>query len=201
MSAELAFVGDIHGNLSALKGLWNLITRNQISHTIFLGDYINKGKQSAAVLDELLAHAATGKATLLAGNHEKALLHALERKDLSAFLKIGGAATIRSYIGNRVGPDVLDEFTTKLPRKHLDELRRMPMVYETDDLIAQHIPPQSPIHKYIISAHAPVGDLPRVGPYSSQLDTGCGSESGRLTALLWPGLNYLQVDSHGFQVS
>lgn len=197
MSTELAFVGDVHGNLPALQGLWDALVRRDVPHVIFLGDYINKGARSADVLQELISHAEAGRATLLAGNHETALLDALDRADLSAFLKMGGAMTIRSYVGGRVGPDVLGEFTAKLPREHLKAIRRMPPTYETSDLVAQHVSPRSSTRKFRISAHAPVGDLPRIGRRSAQLDTGCGTESGRLTALLWPTLEYVQVDPHG----
>jgi serine/threonine protein phosphatase 1 len=201
VTTELAFVGDVHGNLPALQGLWEALVRRDVPHVIFLGDYINKGARSADVLHELISHAGAGHATLLAGNHETALLDALDREDLSAFLKMGGAMTIRSYVGGRVGPDVLDEFTRKLPRDHLKALRRMPLTFETDDLVAQHVPPKSSTRKFRISAHVPVGDLPGVGRRSAQLDTGCGTDSGRLTALLWPRLDYIQVDSHGVVVT
>ena len=201
MSTELAFIGDVHGNLPALQGLWNALVLRDVPHVIFLGDYINKGARSADVLHELISHAEAGRATLLAGNHETALLDALDRGDLSTFLKMGGAMTIRSYLGGRVGPDVLGEFTTKLPREHLKALRRMPLTYETDDLVAQHIAPSSSTRKFRISAHVPVGDLPRVGRRSALLDTGCGTDSGRLTALLWPTLDYTQVDADGVVVT
>jgi hypothetical protein len=201
VSPELAFVGDVHGNLPALQGLWGALVRRDGPHVIFLGDYINKGARSAEVLHVLISHSEAGRATLLAGNHETALLDALDRADLGAFLKMGGAMTIRSYVGGRVGPDVLGEFTTKLPSEHLNALRRMPLSYETDNLIAQHAPPWSSTHKFRISAHVPVGDLPRVGRRSAQLDTGCSTDSGRLTALLWPSLVYIQVDAHGVVVT
>lgn len=201
MSIELAFVGDIHGNLSALQGLWNALGRREIRHVVFLGDYLNRGPRSAEVLSELISHVEAERATLLAGNHETALLDALDRQDLSAFLKMGGAMTIRSYMDRRVGPDVLSEFTTKLPREHLKALRAMPLTYETDDLIAQHVPSPSAPQKFRISAHVPIGNLPRVGRRSAQLDTGCGNDSGRLTALLWPALDYIQVDARGVVVT
>jgi hypothetical protein len=153
------------------------------------------------VLQELISFAQAGRATLLAGNHETALLHALDSADLSAFLKMGGATTIRSYVGGRIGPDVLSEFAAALPQEHLPALRRMPLTYETDDLIARHFPPPSAIPKFRISAHVPVGDLPRIGQRSAQLDTGCGAGSGRLTALMWPTLDYIQVDTHGVLVT
>jgi serine/threonine protein phosphatase 1 len=201
MSSDLAFVGDVHGNLDALRGLLEALGRCEVSHMVFLGDYINKGQQSAGVMAELIPLLHAGRATLLAGNHEIALLEALERADLASFLKMGGATTVRSYVGGRVGPAVLTDFTAALPPTHLEALRRMPLTYETDDLIAQHsISPMS-TRKFRITAHVPVGELPRIGPRSAQLDTGCGPDAGRLTGLLWPTLDYIQVDSDGVLVT
>lgn len=198
---ELAFVGDVHGNLRALGGLWDALVRLKVPHTVFLGDYINKGPYSADVMQELVSHAEAGQATLLAGNHEVALLDALDREDLSAFLKMGGATTIRSYLSAPVGPDVLSEFRAKFPSRHLDALRLMPLVYETDKVVAQHITSRSSTLKFRISAHVPVGDRPRIKRRSAHLDTGCGTDPGRLTALLWPRLNYVQVDANGVVVT
>lgn len=197
MSTEIAFVGDVHGNLSALQGLWDVLATRGQPHAIFLGDYVNKGRQSAEVMEELLAYSRAGCATLLRGNHEAALLDALDTGDLAAFLKMGGAMTIRSYVGSKVGPDVLGDFRTKFPGRHLDAIRRMPQTYESDDLIAQHIPAAASTPKFRISSHLPIGESPRIGRCSAQLDTGCGAGAGRLTALLWPGLDYVQVDSGG----
>ena len=51
---ETAFVGDIHGNLAALSGLLALLDRiGNIDRIVFLGDYINKGQDSAAVIQTL----------------------------------------------------------------------------------------------------------------------------------------------------
>jgi Calcineurin-like phosphoesterase len=201
MRPELAFVGDVHGNLHAMRGLWDALTLRDATHVIFLGDYINRGTQSADVLRELIAFSQEGRATLLAGNHETALLDALDRADLRIFLKMGGAMTIRSYVGGRVGPDVLGDFRAKLPRPHVEALRRMPLTYETEDFVAQHLPARPSARKFLISAHVPVGDLPRIRQRSAQLDTGCGTPSGRLTALLWPSLDYIQVNPDGLLVT
>ncbi|MCA1674126.1 MAG: metallophosphoesterase [Actinobacteria bacterium] len=201
MSAEIAFVGDVQGNLSALRGLCDVLAARGEPHAVFLGDYVNKGTQSAEVMQELLAYSRAGRATLLMGNHEAALLDALDTGDLTTFLKMGGAMTIRSYVGARVGPDVLRDFRARFPNEHLDAIRRMPETYESDDLIAQHTPPAASTPKFRISAHVPVGELPRIGRHSAQLDTGCGAESGRLTALLWPSLDYVQVDARGATVT
>lgn len=200
MRTEIAFVGDVHGNLSALRGLCAVLVTRGVPHAVFLGDYINKDRQSAGVMQELLSYSQAGWATLLRGNHETALLDALDTGDLAAFLKMGGAMTIRSYVRARVGPDVLRDFRDKFPSQHLDAIRRMPQTYESDDLIAQHIPPAASTPKFRISSHIPVGELPRIGRYSAQLDTGCGTGAGRLTALMWPDLDYVQADAQGTMV-
>jgi serine/threonine protein phosphatase 1 len=194
---EIAFVGDVHGTLGALRGLCDALTARGGPHMVFLGDYVNKGAQSAEVMQELIARSRAGQATLLAGNHEVALLAALDSGDLTTFLKMGGAMTIRSYVGAKVGPDVFRDFRANFPSDHVKAIRCMPETYESDDLIAQHMPPVASTTKFWISAHVPVGKLPRIGRHSAQLDTGCGEQSGRLTALLWPSLDYVQVDSRG----
>lgn len=201
MSPQLGFVGDIHGNILALRGVWDALMRQDVSHVVFLGDYINKGERSAEVVQELVTHAESGRASLLAGNHETALLRAIDRQDLSGFLKMGGATTIRSYVGGPVGADVLGDFLASIPAEHLQVLRRMPLTYETQMLVAQHSPPKSPMAKFRISAHVPVGLHPRITKHSAELDTGCGYDWGRLTALLWPGLEYIQADCHGHIVT
>lgn len=197
MSAEIAFVGDVHGNISALLGLCDALAARGDPHTVFLGDYINKGARSAEVLQELLTYSRAGRATLLKGNHEAALLDALNTGDLTTFLKMGGAMTIRSYVGARVGPDVLADFSARFPDEHLIGIRSMPETYESVDVVAQHTAPGASTSKFRISAHVPTGLVPRIGRRTAQLDTGCGSGVGRLTALLWPGLDYVQVDPDG----
>ena len=197
MSDETAFVGDVHGNLEALRGLNTALAALGQPHVVYLGDYVNKGQRSAEVMEQLLRSSQAGQATLLRGNHEAALLDAFETADLSAFLKMGGAMTIRSYVGRDVGPDVLADFKAAFPNEHLDAIRQMADRYETNEVIAQHGPSAPTTSKFRISAHVPVGELPRIGPSSAELDTSGGAESGRLTALLWPSRNYVQVDTSG----
>jgi serine/threonine protein phosphatase 1 len=199
MSKQLAFVGDVHGNLDALHGILNTLAELGHPHAIFLGDYLNKGPHSAAVLSELVARQQVGEVSLLAGNHETALLNALDTGDLAPFLKMGGATTIRSYLHRPVGPEVLLDFRAHLPREHVEALRAMPLVWESEDVIAQHAPSDITTSKFRISAHVPVGILPRITGNLAQLDTGIGSQesAGRLTALLWPSRDFVQVHASG----
>jgi serine/threonine protein phosphatase 1 len=202
MTDRLAFIGDVHGNLDALKGILNTLAAHEGLHLVFLGDYLNKGPHPAEVLELLLTKRRAGEATLLAGNHETALLTALNTADLTLFLKMGGATTIRSYLRRPVRPDVLDDFRAHLPARHLEGLRSMPLSWESEDVLAQHAPASALGGRFSISAHVPVGLRPRITATSAQIDTGSGSsgDSGRLTALLWPSRNYVQVDAAGRQV-
>jgi serine/threonine protein phosphatase 1 len=197
-TAETAFVGDIHGNVAALDGLAHLILNDPtVKHTVFLGDYVNKGADSAAVLDRLLRISETHAVTVLRGNHEAEMLMALDSGDLAAFLKLGGATTIRSYVRRPVGADVIADFRSSVPADHLQFLRAMPDVYQTEQVVASHRPRTGGGTRFRISAHLPVGAYPVVGADFAHLDTGCSSPSGRLTALRWPSRTFTQVDSTG----
>lgn len=200
MTSQLAFVGDIHGCLPALRGILRAIDALGVSHTVFLGDYINKGPHSYQVMDEVLSVADSGAATLLSGNHDRAMVAALDLGDLAPFLKIGGASTIRSYVGGDVGPDVLTNFRASVPLEHLVALRSMPEVFKAEGVVAAHSFEGWSDSRYQISAHVNVGELPVISRQGAQIDTGCGSASGRLTALVWPSLTVVQVDNWGARV-
>lgn len=201
MTVPTAFVGDIHGNFDALLGIWSELRSREIAHTVFLGDYINKGQESSRVLEFLLGLVESDAATMLAGNHENALVTAFETKDLRAFLKMGGAATIRSYVRGPVSADVLSDFAANFPHEQLMAIRSLPTSFETSEILAQHTrPSRHPTGKYSISAHSPIGKTPRINSQEARLDTGCGEDGGRLTALIWPTLDYIQVNNDGTPV-
>lgn len=201
MSTSLAFVGDLHGNLPALQGIRDILQPISGLEFVFLGDYINKGEESAQVLEQLISMRKEGQATLLRGNHESALIDALDTSDLTAFIKMGGALTIRSYLNRPVKANVDRDFRENFPAHHLAELRAMPMVWQSDLVVAQHVPHEASDERFIVSAHVHVGATPRISERRAQIDTGCGEPNGRLTAFLWPSREYVQVDSSGKQLN
>lgn len=202
MTDKLAFVGDIHGNLGAAHRIVRAVWDRGVERIVFLGDYINKGERSAEVLTFLIDLWKEDRALLLMGNHEAALLEAIETGVLGSFLRMGGAMTIRSYVQGHVGPDVLADLLRGMPLEHLEALRAMPQAFEIDGLVAQHIPRVMTTARFQVSAHVPVGPRPRIGDGFAMLDTGCGdSPTGRLTAFLWPSQKYLQVEAAGEPLS
>ena len=103
---RLYAIGDIHGHLDLLDGLLAQIRADEAARggpkgeLIFLGDLINRGPQSAQVIDRLIALKAERPETrFLLGNHEEAFLTALDghRDALRFFDRIGGSETILNY--------------------------------------------------------------------------------------------------------
>jgi serine/threonine protein phosphatase 1 len=94
---ELA-IGDIHGCARSLETLLKVVRPEKADTVVFLGDYIDRGPDSCAVLDMILELHQRCTVIALTGNHEKMLLQA--RSEPAAFaewLKQGGHATLNSY--------------------------------------------------------------------------------------------------------
>ena len=91
-------IGDIHGCYDALRALEAAVPILPEDMVITLGDYINRGPQSAAVLEWLIARQAIGQLIAVRGNHEIMMLEARRGGgSLVDFLSVGGDATLRSY--------------------------------------------------------------------------------------------------------
>lgn len=128
------------------------------------------------------------------------MLKALDTGDLAGFLKMGGASTIRSYVTRDVGADVVSDFRACVPVEHINLLRNMPRLYETQYVVASHQPARADDTRFQISAHIPVGDMPNISTNFAHIDTGCSASSGRLTAFAWPSLTFTQVDAGGYPI-
>ena len=130
-------VGDIHGRADLLDELIALIeadeqTRGPAETTlIFLGDIVDRGPGSAAVIDRLRAlRAVRHDVRFLLGNHEEIFLGALdgEPKALRLFCRIGGRETVLSYGMDAAEYERLDyeelvqRLETLVPDEHRDFL-------------------------------------------------------------------------------
>ena len=97
MSRTLA-IGDIHGCFNALQTLTEFAKIDGDDLVITLGDYVNRGPNSCAVLDWLIHHHSLGHLIPLRGNHEIMMLEARkDTKSMKRFVDVGGDTTLRSY--------------------------------------------------------------------------------------------------------
>jgi serine/threonine protein phosphatase 1 len=99
-------VGDIHGRLDLLEELLARIEADNCARgkarttIIFLGDLVDRGPESAQVVERLrLYHPPFAKTVFIMGNHEEVLLRILggESDLIKDWLKFGGAQCASSY--------------------------------------------------------------------------------------------------------
>jgi len=100
-------IGDIHGRLDLLTELLEKIEEHasrlpevRTQHVILLGDLIDRGRESAQVIDYVHhVQSQTDELVVLMGNHEELMLRALngEQGVFRAWMRIGGDATLRSF--------------------------------------------------------------------------------------------------------
>ena len=98
-------IGDIHGRLDLLLEVQRRIDDDKASFPaahvteIYLGDYIDRGPESAGVVTRLIGRAQETHARFLRGNHEQMLLDFLAGDDacLDLWRTVGGMATLHSY--------------------------------------------------------------------------------------------------------
>jgi serine/threonine protein phosphatase 1 len=95
-------IGDIHGFLTSFDALIEAIAPTPQDHIVLLGDYVDRGPDSAGVLDRILKLHQSHRLTSLKGDHEQMMLQAREsREHYSDWLLNGGDMTLRSYAGVR----------------------------------------------------------------------------------------------------
>ena len=95
-------IGDVHGCARQLDALLDAIQPAADDHLVFLGDCVDRGPDSAAVLKRVLHLRRARRVTFVLGNHEQMMLAARESHErLTDWLVNGGDQTLRSYAGVR----------------------------------------------------------------------------------------------------
>ncbi|KMJ57679.1 serine/threonine protein phosphatase [Bacillus sp. LL01] len=145
-------ISDIHGDLDKFERLLEIIQydKNQ-DQLLLLGDYVDRGPKSRAVLDKVIKLTAEGAITLI-GNHDKMMIDAFDNTEDPLHLKRwyynGGIKTLQNY-GYDIEKDdakywySTDEMPEPLAineqiRPHLEFLKTLPFYYETDTHIFVH---------------------------------------------------------------
>lgn len=129
-------IGDIHGCSTALRTLARLVGLRPDDQLITLGDYVDKGPDTAGVLDWLTRRADRNPGSLIAlrGNHDQMMLDA--RRDAAAFAdwwQNHGDETLDSYPPSRTG-DPLDA----VPARHWRFLESTRLYFEQDEHFYVH---------------------------------------------------------------
>lgn len=91
-------IGDVHGCFTALTTLAAFVPFSPDDVLVTLGDYVDRGPNSCAVLDWLIHRRRRGELVALRGNHEVMMLQARESDEaLSRWREVGGDAALASY--------------------------------------------------------------------------------------------------------
>jgi serine/threonine protein phosphatase 1 len=145
-------IGDIHGDLASLRLLFERLPELVPEDTVvFLGDYIDRGPDSAGVVAWVREFTARSPAKVIAlrGNHEDAWLQVVDEGWPEFVFPRGNGCleTLRSFIGGE-HPDEdevptyeeLEEmFAAKfLPADVVAWMREMPFFYEDEHAIYVH---------------------------------------------------------------
>lgn len=145
-------VGDIHGDLAALKTAIAKIPKLDAQDTmILMGDYLDRGAQSAQVIEFIrkeLPKLVPGKLICLRGNHEDGWLRVASGGWPEFVIPIanGCLATLRSYRGQPCEEGEIpsrEELTTMqhggfIPDDVVDWMNALPYFYEDEHAIYVH---------------------------------------------------------------
>ena len=137
-------IGDIHGSLRKLQSLMQRCERYAEGRPmafIFLGDYIDRGPESAGVVGYLLdlQSRMPERVIALKGNHEAMVLGVIDGTVPAHYwLAQGGTETLQSYGASSAG---------ELPNAHVDWLRTLRLSHNDGRRFFVHagIDPEKPL--------------------------------------------------------
>ncbi len=131
MSGRTLVIGDIHGYVSALDAVLAAAAPGSDDTVITLGDYVDRGPDSRAVVDRLIETARYCRLVPILGNHDEVVLTLADgdHKYFLDWLSYGGDATLASY-------DV--SVPSEFPESHLDFFRSCLPYHETDTHFFTH---------------------------------------------------------------
>lgn len=119
-------IGDVHGHYDGLMTLLEAIAPDSDAQVYFLGDLIDRGPQSAQVVDFVMK----SPYQCLLGNHEQMLLDVLTGRASSqirqAWLYSGGYETLTSYQ------------TITIPHHHIEWIQSLPPYLDLGDIWLAH---------------------------------------------------------------
>lgn len=153
--SRLYAIGDIHGRLDLLREIHELIAADAARSNakrrvlVYIGDYIDRGPDSAGVLDLLLDRPLPDfEIVHLLGNHEDTLLQFPDDMTVGpSWLTYGGVQTLASYFidvppgswrDERELRRLQGEIRRRLPRRHVEFMRGLPLTHVEGDYFFVH---------------------------------------------------------------
>lgn len=186
-------IGDVHGQFEKLERLmrhcrdYAEARGDRHAEFVLLGDYVDRGPQSAQVIQYLVGKPENLRA--ICGNHEDMMVAALAGGDaLAQWLANGGGETLQSYEARQL---------LELPRNHLNLVAALPTFIddgvrlfvhagidpadpaardrETLLWTRKHPPGEQPLPRFIVHGHTPTRNArPELLSNRLNLDTGAG---------------------------
>ena len=213
-------VGDLHGRLDLLEPLWTKIdAASRLSSArqrtlIFIGDYVDRGLESAQLVERLLDGFPGFEAIFLKGNHDETLLQFLSDPSIGeVWRNFGGLETLRSYgvvhSAGKSWAQTRSEFASVLPQTHEAFFKNLRLYHVIGDYIFVHagLKPRVPLEEQresdllwireeflespvnfgrtVVHGHTP-SDAPEVRGNRIGIDTGAYM-TGNLTAVVLEG--------------
>jgi len=105
-------IGDIHGCVNTLNLLLEKIEPGADDHLVFIGDYVDRGPNTKAVIERLIRLQGECECTFLRGNHEEMMLDFLDFRESELWHINGGDATLASYLTGTDNYDIPEEHET-----------------------------------------------------------------------------------------
>lgn len=153
--SRLIAIGDIHGCARALAGLLEAIQPRAADTIVILGDVVDRGSDSRAVVQKLIELHQRCRLVPIQGNHEEMLLAATASTvGFRFWMRNGGRETLQSYarqavdcessagpteqraeVGNEFEPPDVKEL---MGSHHIDFLHGFLPYYETDQYLFVH---------------------------------------------------------------
>jgi serine/threonine protein phosphatase 1 len=145
-------VGDVHGRIDLLDRLLARIDADQAERPVarpievFLGDYVDRGQDSAGVIDRLISRGGNHETVCLLGNHEDCLLEFFTNPGiLTAWSQNGGLTTLLSYglkpsiqSSSEEQRDLSAALAATMPASHRQFLSELPLSFGCGDYFFVH---------------------------------------------------------------
>ena len=131
MAGRVIAIGDVHGCLAALDAVLDAIAVEPSDSLVFLGDFVDRGPNSAGVLDRLIELRERCFLFTIMGNHDELMLDVIEERtwNLGKWLMYGGQQTMRSYKKDTIAG---------IPQEHVKFLKECIPFCETDHHFFTH---------------------------------------------------------------